>query len=102
MCQYREDSGWGLNRVSQVDKLTNQNYASSDFHYTYEDREVNIYIIGTSTGVFHAWGEITILSEAGCRITHEDFEGRAKYGYADPNLDVCKPTLRRFIPYSCF
>ncbi|KIP07030.1 hypothetical protein PHLGIDRAFT_35649 [Phlebiopsis gigantea 11061_1 CR5-6] len=69
----QQDSGWALNRISQIEELTNQNSASSEFHYTYEDPgmvDVNIYII-----------------EGGCRITHEDFEGRASYGYTDPNLN---------------
>ena len=57
LCGPRQDSGWALNRISQIDELTNQNSASSEFHYTYEDPgmvDVNIYIIGMSASVFCA------------------------------------------------
>jgi len=71
------DAPWGLSRVSQNAKLPNTP-DKLDFSYKYDDKagkDVNVYII-----------------DSGIKITHTDFEGRAKWGTsvqaAWPNDDI--------------
>ncbi|EJD51049.1 peptidase 1 [Auricularia subglabra TFB-10046 SS5] len=60
------DATWGLQRISQVDRLDRSNYSALDYTYVYDSsggKGVDIYIIDT-----------------GINLDHQEFEGRARWG----------------------
>jgi len=72
------DAPWGLQRISQISPLTNQNDAGTSFTYTFDDSAgegVAIYIVDT-----------------GVQVTHAEFEDRASFvfstGPGTPNEDI--------------
>ena len=90
----RTESPWGLNRISQKDKLEVQDTLSKTFIYRYLDPDtqtgpVNIYVIGmgfVDSGPVHSMTAPN--TDSGVRITHDDFEGRASWGYVNPDTPV--------------
>lgn len=62
----RTDAPWGLQRISQADRLDRSDVDALDYKYVYDSsagKGVDIYIIDT-----------------GVNIHHEEFEGRARWG----------------------
>ncbi|KAI0244112.1 hypothetical protein L0F63_001794 [Massospora cicadina] len=56
----QKNATWGLNRISQVDKLTTTDYS---YTYGYDGSNVTVYVVDT-----------------GIKVGHPEFEGRARFG----------------------
>lgn len=74
---------WNLQRISQVPKLANNDPNALVFNYTYDDSAgagVDVYVV--DTGRFPCANDASTVANslAGIHLTHNEFEGRARWG----------------------